>query len=423
MRNPVSSPSLAPRVAVLGAGFAGLSAALRLTESGARVVVLDARDRVGGRVWSTRLPNGEIAELGAEWIEDEESSVRDLARSLGLALAPTGVDYRRREARGSAAATLDEQEEALAAGRREVEALDPDDLVRGTLGPFIRGLPVGEAARTTLLARLQGTCARDLDQVALRVAARGTFSGGSGRYLRVATGNQEIAIRAAERLPDLRLRHVGHQIRQTADIVLIEGESDAGPFRLDADAAVVAVPAPLVAAIRFEPGLPEETRRAVRELPMGVASKLTVGTRDSPIPRALQDVDVPFWCWAALGSDGTPRRALTAFAGSPAAQERLRTEAGDPDPWLARVAGLCPDVELFGDPLMVAWGTDPFARGCYSAFDNASWDRMDVFTRPAGRIAFAGEHTAGLAAGTMDGAVKSGWRAAADVVDLLAKSG
>jgi monoamine oxidase len=408
---------------VLGAGFAGLSAALRLTEAGARVVVLEARDRVGGRVWSTRLPNGEIAELGAEWIEAEERSVQELARSLGLELAPTGVDYRRREARGSAPATLHEQEEALAAGRRGVEALDRDSLDRGTLGPFIRGLPVSEAARSTLLARLQGTCARDLDRVALRVAARGTFSGGSGRYVRVATGNQDVATAIARRLPDVRLRHVGEQVRREADAVVVEGESDDGPFRVDADAAVVAVPAPLLAGLRFAPGLPEETRRAVRELPMGVAAKLAVGTRGAPSPRAIQEVDTPFWCWAALGSDETPRRAVTAFAGSPAAQERLGTESGDPGPWLERVAGLCPDLTLDGDPVMVAWGTDPLARGCYSAFDNASWDRMDVFARPAGRIAFAGEHTAALAAGTMDGAVRSGERAAADVIDLLAEAG
>ena len=419
MRNPVSSPTAAPLVAVLGAGFAGLTAALQLAESGASVVVLEARDRVGGRVWSTRLPNGEVAELGAEWIEQDERSVQELARSLGLDLAPTGVDYRRREARGRLAASLEQQEEALAAGRRGIDALAADALAAGTLGPFIRDLPVDDAARATLVARLQGTCARDLDEIALRVAGRGTFSGGSGRYVRVATGNQEVATRIAERLPDVRLGHVGHEIKQEEDAVTIAGESPAGPFRVEADAAVVAVPAPLLAELRFAPELPAETRRAVRELPMGVASKLAVGTAAPPRPRALQDVDVPFWCWAALGEGGTPRRALTAFAGSPAAQERLGTDTGYPAPWLQRVARLCPDASLDGDAVMVAWSTDPFARGCYSAFDNASWDRMPLLSRPSGRVAFAGEHTAGLSAGTMDGAVASGRRAAAELADLL----
>lgn len=423
MRNPVSSPAPPERVAILGAGFAGLAAAHRLAASGVEVVVLEARDRVGGRVWSTHLPNGEIAELGAEWIEYEERRVQELARSLGLDLAPTGVDYRRREARGELAAGLDEQEETLAAGRRAVEALDADALAAGTLGPFIRGLPVGEAARATLAARLQGTCARDLDLVALRVAERGTFSGGSGRYLRVAAGNQEIATRIAARLPDIRLRHVGRRVLEEDGGVRIEGESPGGPFRVDADAAVVAVPAPLLAELDFTPELPAETRRAVRELPMGVASKLAVGTVGEPGPRALQDVDVPFWCWAALGAGGTPRKSLTAFAGSPAAQRRLDTETGDPSAWLERVTAMCPDVAPAGDPVMMTWGTDPFARGCYSSFDNPSWDRMALFARPSGRVAFAGEHTAGPAAGTMDGAVASGERAAAEIAELLATTG
>ena len=423
MRNPVFSLPPASRVVVLGAGFAGLSAALRLAESGADVTVLEARERVGGRVWSARLPNGEVAELGAEWIEHEEEDVQRLARSLGLEMAPTGVDYRRREARGRLAAGLEEQEATLAVARRAFEALSEESVAAGTLGPFIRRLPVSDAARATLLARLQGTCARDLDEIALRVAARGTFSGGSGRYLRVAAGNQEIAHRIARKLPIVRLAHVAGEVRDEGGVIRVEGEAPSGPFRVDADAAVVAIPAPLVAGLRFAPDLPADVSRSVRELPMGVAAKLAVGTATSPPPRAAQDVDVPFWCWAALGADGSPRRAMTAFAGSPAAQERLGTDSGDPSAWLGLVAGLAPDVELDGDPLMVAWGTDPFARGCYSAFDNASWDRMELLARPWGRVAFAGEHTAGLAAGTMNGAVASGERAAADVAELLAARG
>jgi len=419
VRNPVSFGSPGPRVAVLGAGFAGLAAARRLAGSGARVVVLEARGRVGGRVWTTRLPNGEVAELGAEWIEQEERSVQRLALELGLELAPTGVDYRRREAAGPGGVGLDEQEAALEAGRRELARLGEQELAAGTLGPFLDALPVSRDARATLRARLQGTCACDLDAVALRVVARGTFSGGSGAYVRVASGNQDIAEAIAARLPDVRLGHVGRRVRVEQEVVRIEGTSPAGPFRVESDAAIVAVPAPLLAALAFAPDLPTETRRAVRELPMGVASKLAVATEGEPAPRALQDVGVPFWCWTALGSGGSPRKAVTAFAGSEAAQERLGTGLRDPGRWLDLVRRLCPDVRLAGEPVMAAWGDDPFARGCYSAFDNPSWDRMQVLSRPAGRIAFAGEHTAGLAAGTMNGAVESGERAAAEVLQLL----
>jgi hypothetical protein len=154
---------------------------------------------------------------------------------------------------------------------------------------------------------------------------------------------------------------------------------------------------------------------------MGVASKLAVATAEPPPLRAFQEVTVPFWCWTASGGRG-PRRAITAFAGSAQAQTNLDVASGDPGPWLERVAALFPEVRLEGDPVLATWEDDPFARGCYASFDEAAWKRRPLLERPAhGRIAFAGEHTAGLSSGTMDGAVQSGNRAATWVRDLLAE--
>ena len=81
------------QVVVVGAGVAGMVAARRLTDEGLDVVVLEARDRVGGRLWSHRLPNGEIVELGGEWISTEQSAVTSLAGELGLGLIDTGIDF------------------------------------------------------------------------------------------------------------------------------------------------------------------------------------------------------------------------------------------------------------------------------------------------------------------------------------------
>ena len=90
----------AMRVAVAGAGLAGLSAADELQRAGADVVVLEARDRVGGRVWSRRLDNGAVVEMGAEFILPGNTAMRELAERFGLGLWDKGMRYGRREPRG-----------------------------------------------------------------------------------------------------------------------------------------------------------------------------------------------------------------------------------------------------------------------------------------------------------------------------------
>src|SRR4051812_29567866 len=88
------------RVAVVGAGPAGLAAATGLVRGGHDVVVLEARDRVGGRVWSQRLRNGAVVEMGAEFILPGNTVVEDTVRRLGLGLWEKGMAYGRREPRG-----------------------------------------------------------------------------------------------------------------------------------------------------------------------------------------------------------------------------------------------------------------------------------------------------------------------------------
>jgi monoamine oxidase len=429
-----ASPRPAPSVpgshaaaVVVGAGFAGLAAALRLAEQGLRVTVLEARDRVGGRVRSITLSNGAVAEMGAEWIEPEEAAVRDLAAQVGVELLPAGIAYRRREAAGLLAASRHEQDAALAIFAAARSAL-PDEVVGSmSLGGFIDGLHLNTAQRATLRARLQGTFGADLSGVALWAAdGYGGAHAGAASDLRAEGGNQRIAEAAAARLPAVRRRHTVKQIDYSGEggtPVIVRGEAPSGPFSVEAEAAVVAVPAPLVADIDFSPVLPAKVRTALRELPMGVAAKLAVPVEPAPSPRAIQEVDTPFWCWAAAGEWGAFRPALTSFAGSAAAMAALGVGSGDPEPWLDLMMALNADVRRAGDPVMVAWESDPLARGCYAAFDNRSFERRDLFRRPVGggRIAFAGEHTA-AAVGTMNGAVETGRRAAAEVLAMLGRA-
>ncbi len=406
---------------MVGAGLAGLSAALALHDAGVPVTVLEARDRVGGRVWSVTLDNGAVAELGAEWIMPGDELLLDLAGRFGVPAVETGVDYKLREARGPNAASVAEQEAHLVAANEARAAIGDAEAASMTLGAFLDTVPGSDAQRTTLRMRLQGTCAADPDRVTLRITeTERAFAPGAGVYHRLGPGNQALAAAIAEALTDVRLGDRVDALALDADGVTVR----TGSGEIRAAAAVVAVPVRTAAELPFRPALPPDVLTALRELPMGVASKLAVATADPPSRRAIQSTELPMWCWAANGSDGQPRRCLASFAGSPSAQEILRTAEGDPGPWVARLRALNPDLTFVGEPRMQAWATDPLTPGAYSAWDDRSWDRRALFSTMVGRVAFAGEHTAGPEHyGTMEGALRSGVRAAGQVRTLLAGAG
>jgi monoamine oxidase len=405
-------------VVVVGAGFAGLAAARVLTDAGRDVTVLEARERVGGRVWSVRLDNGEIAELGAEWIMPGDAQVRAWAGRFGVPLAEAGIDYRRREGRGARTSTPEDQDAFLAAADDAFAVIPPRDAAGLSLGTFLDALDAPDAGRDAVRMRIQGTIAIDPDRVALRtVGMHGGFAAPSAVYQRMSPGNQTLADAIAASLPDVRL---GHRVRSVAHDVHGVTVGVDGDVMVVGAVTIVALPVRVASRLRFDPYLPADLAIALRELPMGVASKLAVPVDRSPAVRAVQSDELPFWCWVANGADGNARRCLTAFAGSELAQERLGTGIGDPGPWLERLMAINPDLVATGAPVLKTWGLDPLVRGAYSAWDNRSWDRMEEFGRTVGRLAFAGEHTAGPEHhGTMEGALRSGIRAATQVLELL----
>ncbi len=404
---------------VIGAGFAGLAAARALVDAGCDVAVLEARGRVGGRVWSVRLANGEIAEMGAEWVMPGDTEVRRWASRFGVELIEAGIDYRRREARGQGAASLDEQDAFLAAADDAFAALPPDEVAALTVGRFLAALDAPEAGRAAVTMRLQGTCAIELDQLALRsMGDREPFAPPApATYHRMGPGNQALADAIAASLPDVRPDHRVRSVAHDTDGVIVRIE---GGVEVTGDAAVVAVPARVAARISYDPFLPEDLAIALRELPMGEATKLAVPVQDRPEPRAVQSAELPFWSWVALGDAGEPRSCLMSFAGSERARDGLGTRSGEVRTWLERLLAMHGDLVAAGESVMKRWEDDPLTLGAYAAWDNRSWDRMEEFQRTVGRIAFAGEHTAGPEHhGTMEGALRSGVRAASQVLQLI----
>ncbi len=407
-----------PHVIVVGAGLAGLSAAIALVDAGTSVTVLEARERVGGRVWSIVLSNGAVVELGAEWIMVGDAVVQEIAARFGVPLAETGTSFARREPWGPGAAPLGAQDAFLAAADAARARVDPASAATTTVGAFLDSVPGEDAARSIVRRRLAGTCARDLEEVALASFDGPTpFSAHGDRFLRAADGNQAIALAMSAALPDVRLGHAVDAVAHDADGVTAR----VGGHAERADAAVVAVPAPIAARIAFTPMLPTSLADALSGLPMGLASKLAVATKERPPARSRQASHVSMWCWSALGGDGRVRRCVTAFAGSPAAQDVLGASRGLVAPWLDEVRAMNPDVTTVDEPVMYAWADDPYTLGAYSSWDPPSWARRGLLADPVGRLAFAGEHTADRHHGTMEGALRSGRRAAAQVLDALGR--
>jgi monoamine oxidase len=390
------------RVAVVGAGLAGLAAAEALLAGGCEVVVLEARDRVGGRVWSRRLSNGAVVEMGAEFVLPGNTVVEETAARLGLELSEKGMAYGWREPRGGE--PVAEEQLRAAAESIERELAHSHD----SAAALLDSLPDPPAVREAIRARVEVSAAAPATEVAAEELG-GVAALDDSPSHGVAGGNQGLALGLAERLGE-RV-HLGDPVAgiAVADAVRLTTRSG----ELDADAAVVAVPATVLPVIRFEPELPAELRDALAAVRYGHAAKLFVPLRDAPPAGAVLSVPERYWTWTArAGEDVQP--VANAFAGSAAALDRLGVADGATT-WLVSLARLRPDLALEPEgALLSTWDDDPWVRAAYSVQTPAG--PAPALSELHGRLVFAGEHTAGPYAALMEGALRSGARAATQLL-------
>ncbi|WP_449283824.1 flavin monoamine oxidase family protein [Leucobacter sp.] len=405
-------------IVVVGAGLAGLTAAWELGRTGHRCTVLEARDRVGGRTWSERLGNGEVTERGGEYVFPTEFPIRRLAAEVGVPIMSHNVRYGRRTVNGrvisfdelaqtgdrvraTLAQMLADGETGVSLERAFAEALGADY----RLDPVYRRTTTSAAADPALVSA-EAVLLHESSTVDGYIEDGGRFVG----------GNQALAIELARRLGDrVRLEHPVSGVEQTAtgvQVLLRDGS------RIDADAAVVAVPLPILRDLELDFALPEAQRLALDHRFMGVAAKLGVPLSRVDDDIALQNPDHTWWSWRSLSIDGEHRiGALSSFAGGPFALDALGVTEG-PDGWVRALRRMRPELEIDGEVLLTTWADDPWTRGAYTAA-GLDWTAADAaaFDRPAGRVAIAGEHT-GLAQ-SLSGAVASGYRAAAALANEI----
>jgi monoamine oxidase len=401
------------RVVVVGAGFAGLMAAWQLTQRGCEVVVLEARGRVGGRVWSQELIAGDrrtVIERGAEFVLDGYDALREVLAGLGLELAGTAMSYYQREPRGGGSADAAEVGKCAAWVAAAAAAAAPGT----SLAEVAAGWPGPPDALAAYLARMETTSGASADRLAAAVAEDTTAGFGRRPSWRVAGGNQQVATGLARRLrPAVRLGSAVRAVQQDHRGVHL---STAGGT-VTGDAAVITVPMAVLRRLPIVPSVPGRQRAAWERSGVAHNAKLHMPLNRAAAASAVQSVPGRFWTWTAADMTGEVQPVLHAFAGTQQGLSFLAVADG-PATWATQAAALRPELDT--DParaVLTTWNDDPWAGESYTADTlTAAPGDLDILAAPAGRIYFAGEHTAGHWAGLMEGALRSGQRVAGEVL-------
>ncbi len=393
------------RIVVIGAGFAGLAAASALAERELDVLVLEARDRVGGRVWSERLGDA-VIERGAEFVLDGYDELRRLAAVHGLALADTEMSYYVREPRGADADVAAMQAAGAELARAAASGGDR------SVADVVAGLGLAPGVAEAVLARVEISSAQGAERLHTSVLEHVAAFEPLPSH-RLAGGNQGLALAMAAAL-GARVR-LGTPVTAVEDGVVRTAAGD-----VEAERVIVTVPVPVLRALPM--ALPAFKREALDRVELGHAAKLHVPLAAVPPPSAVMSVPDRFWCWTAAAADGAVAPVLNCFAGSPRGLERLGV-AGGAGRWLERVAALRPELEL--DPagaVLSTWDDDAWSGFAYRADGLRAVPGDDeALAAPVGAVHFAGEHTAGAWSALMEGALRSGVRAAAEVADALSR--
>jgi monoamine oxidase len=442
-------------VTVIGAGMAGLSAAYELHKAGCNVTVLEARSRVGGRVYSIReFSDGLVAEGGGEYIDEDHSRMIALAKEFNLPLGKVGSwqgqndDWGAFE--GKAGKTADEslwgtdlQAEyqkmwvSLAELGREVSdpanpiiAPNARELDAKSAAEWIQAQDVHPLARVLFVNHIRSEYTCEPEHFSLLDLARNAalhYSNPNAWHssYRVIGGNDLIPQAIANRLPDLRLNAVVTSVKVQDEEVVVKYKQVDSFHTLHSSYAILAVPLTVARMIDFHSTLPAAHKKLVDELSYGAVTKVMIEYRkrfwhDRDWNGRLYTDHPIVMTWDATSHLEYEHGILTAYTGGgPGAElsqlsddERIKTA-------VAAIEAIFPSSsDLIETTQTIAWVNEPFTRCSYMALApnqvTAHWNTL--FT-PAGRLYFAGEH-ATVIQGFMEGAVESGQRAARNIMSL-----
>ena len=446
-------------VVVVGAGFAGLTAARRLQQEGRSVLVLEARDRVGGRIFNHTFEDGTIVELGGQWVGPTQNRVLALADELGVDTFPSYEE-------GDHILGLDG---AARRWQRETFGLDEEALIdvaeaQGALEALAATVPLdapwdapdaraldGQTVESWLVANMKtetglrfwraivpAVFSAEADQMSLLhflfyIHSGGMVdmllaTGGGAQDSRVVGGSQAIALRAAEELGDaIWLGCPVHQIRQDADGIEVVHEHGS----VLAERVIVALPPALAGRIRYSPPLPARRDHLTQQVPMGWVIKMQIRYdepfwREDGLSGFVVSLDDPVSVMFDNSPEDLRSGVLLGFL-----EGEHGTAASQMHPDERREMVLQCFAKYFGERALHPaeyieqnWAEEEFSRGCYGGrMGTGVWTRYaQSLSEPVNRIHWAGTETADVWNGYMDGAVRSGERAAAEALAALTET-
>lgn len=435
---PVLQPLSAPkRVIVIGAGAAGLAAARELKRIGADVVVLEARDRLGGRAVTDRTLAAYPVEMGAEFIHGQNALTWRYMREFRLASLPAenhdtsyhlymnGVlqDYdswldantgstKDPEVRieNAAADWVDEEE-------REI-----------SLAELIRISPSLAAFRKPEVLRLIDNqfgeeVAANLDQLSVYGIAEATYPGDGRQDYRIKQGYSELFARMAEGLT-VHLNTAVEKICWGGTDVVVN-TTDGRVF--SGEDVVITLPLAILQAgvVEFDPPLPAWKQEAIHAIGSGHVTKIALAFKERFWPATLGELftDRTFQVWWQPGAGrATPSTVLMANTGGRNGQHLETLTEGDAVALaMEELAGMFGSSihSLLTTSKIKAWGSDPFARMGYSYLPPDADGYRTELAEPVGGLYFAGEATNTIRPASIHGAIESGLRAAAEVAASL----
>lgn len=431
-------------VLVIGGGLAGLCAAAELVRAGREVVLLEARQRLGGRAWTHHVDGVALPlELGAEFIRGPVGPMWDLARTAGVALAPArGTAWHRHEGR---LAPVPPRSWRTSEWIFELERrLDGEDM---TLAEAERRWNREPASRWFWLRRyVEGYHAADPERVSVRwlADAERTDDGEDYRVAVGGLGRLVAALVAALPSDAIRLGTIAQEVRWRPGRVEVRARHEPSGQEQTylGRATVVAVPWSVVGArdgastgLVFDPE-PPAVRAARSAIVLGSAFKILLLFRDrfwEDLPTAAPDrwpearflyfdnVPVPtWWTWAPLRAP-----LLVGWAGASAARALQRLDPAERFEAAVHSLAIGLDLERSYVRHQVEawfhhdWDADPFARGAYSYLVAGGQTAQARLAEPVdGTLVFAGEATCpGGRNGTLDSALESGRRAALQLLE------